>query len=87
MPSVSLLSHLRSGGAVIGDGSFIFTLERRGFVKAGPFTPEVVVEHPEAVRQLSREFIRAGAMVIQVWKRKARCSYKQAVLCALGWKL
>ena len=73
MPSVSLLSHLRSGGAVIGDGSFIFTLERRGFVKAGPFTPEVVVEHPEAVRQLSREFIRAGAMVIQVRKREARC--------------
>ena len=40
--------------------------ERRGYVKAGPYTPEVVVQHPEAVRQLSREYARAGANVIQV---------------------
>ena len=42
--------------------------ERRGYVMAGPFTPEVVVQHPEAVRQLSREYGRAGANVIQVKK-------------------
>ncbi|CAH3186363.1 unnamed protein product [Porites evermanni] len=42
-------------------------LERRGYVKAGPWTPECTVEHPEAVRQLHREFLRAGADVIQAF--------------------
>lgn len=33
---------------VIGDGGFVFALEKRGYVKAGPWTPEAAVEHPEA---------------------------------------
>ena len=43
----------------------MFELEKRGYVKAGPWTPEATVEHPEAVRQLHREFLRAGADVMQ----------------------
>jgi hypothetical protein len=26
----------------------VFALEKRGYVKAGPWTPEATVEHPEA---------------------------------------
>ena len=37
-------------GPVIGDGGFVFALEKRGYVKAGPWTPEATVEHPEAGR-------------------------------------
>ena len=33
---------------MIGDGGFVFALEKRGYVKAGPWTPEASVEHPEA---------------------------------------
>lgn len=54
-------------GPVIGDGGFVFALEKRGYVKAGPWTPEATVEHPEAVRQLHREFLRAGADVMQAF--------------------
>ena len=50
---------------VIGDGGTIFELERRGYVSAGPFTPQVVLEHPDAVIQLQTEFARAGADVLQ----------------------
>ncbi len=50
---------------VLGDGGMIFELERRGYVSAGPYTPEVVVEHPQVVRQLHVDFARAGAEVIQ----------------------
>ncbi len=50
---------------VLGDGGTIFELERRGYVSAGPFTPQAVIEHPEAVRQLQTEFARAGADVLQ----------------------
>uniref|UniRef100_A0A1W7RAE1 Betaine--homocysteine S-methyltransferase 1 n=1 Tax=Hadrurus spadix TaxID=141984 RepID=A0A1W7RAE1_9SCOR len=52
---------------VIGDGGFVFALEKRGYVKAGPWTPEASVEHPEAVRQLHREFLRAGSDVMQAF--------------------
>jgi betaine-homocysteine S-methyltransferase len=43
----SLLERLAEG-PVIGDGGFVFALEKRGYVKAGPWTPEAAVEHPEA---------------------------------------
>jgi len=54
-------------GPVIGDGGFIFALEKRGYVKAGPWTPEATIENPEAVRQLHREFLRAGSDVMQAF--------------------
>ena len=62
----SLLDRLRDG-VVVGDGGFVFALEKRGYVKAGPWTPECVVENPEAVLQLHREFVRAGADVAQAF--------------------
>jgi betaine-homocysteine S-methyltransferase len=52
-------------GTVLGDGGYLLELEKRGYVQAGPFTPEVVIEHPEALAQLHREFLRAGAEVLQ----------------------
>nr|BAG64739.1 unnamed protein product [Homo sapiens] len=43
-----ILERLNAGEIVIGDGGFVFALEKRGYVKAGPWTPEAAVEHPEA---------------------------------------
>src|SRR5437870_11771941 len=40
-------------------------MEKRGYVQAGPFTPEVSLTHPDALAQLHREFLRAGAEVLQ----------------------
>ncbi|XP_071520061.1 betaine--homocysteine S-methyltransferase 1-like [Panulirus ornatus] len=65
-PKKGLLQRLNEG-VVIGDGGFVFALEKRGYVKAGPWTPEATVENPEAVRQLHREFLRAGADVMQAF--------------------
>ncbi|XP_065061254.1 S-methylmethionine--homocysteine S-methyltransferase BHMT2-like isoform X1 [Rhopilema esculentum] len=61
----SLLERLDAGEVIIGDGGMIFNLERRGYVHAGRFTPEVVLEYPEAVRQLHREYVHSGADVLQ----------------------
>ena len=52
---------------IIGDGSYVITLEKRGYVKAGWYTPEAACEHPEAVKQLALEFARAGADVTQTF--------------------
>ncbi|KAJ7988582.1 hypothetical protein DPEC_G00325050 [Dallia pectoralis] len=63
----NILQRLDAGEVVIGDGGFVFALEKRGYVKAGPWTPEAAAEHPEAVRQLHREFLRAGSNVMQTF--------------------
>jgi len=52
-------------GPVIGDGSMCMTLEKRGYCRAGPWTPEAVLLYPDAVRQLLREYLRAGSDVLQ----------------------
>jgi betaine-homocysteine S-methyltransferase len=49
---------------VIGAEGYVFELERRGYVKAGPYVPEVILDAPDALRQLHREFLRAGADVM-----------------------
>jgi len=51
-------------GIVLGAEGYIFELERRGYVQAGAYVPEVVLDAPEAVEQLHREFLRAGAEVM-----------------------
>jgi methionine synthase I (cobalamin-dependent) len=52
-------------GVVIGDGGYLLELEKRGYVQAGPFTPEVSLTHPDALKELHREFLYAGADVLQ----------------------
>ena len=50
---------------MLGDGGYLLELEKRGWVQAGPFTPEVVLTRPDAVRELHTEFREAGADVLQ----------------------
>ena len=61
--SASIMERLR-GGPVLGAEGYVFELERRGYIKAGPFVPEVVLDFPDALRELHREFLRAGADVM-----------------------
>ena len=51
-------------GPVLGDGGYLLELEKRGWVQAGPFTPEVCITHPQAVAEMHHEFLRAGAEVL-----------------------
>ncbi|XP_078668459.1 betaine--homocysteine S-methyltransferase 1-like isoform X2 [Branchiostoma floridae x Branchiostoma belcheri] len=59
-----LLDRLKAGETVICAEGYLFEFERRGYLKAGPFAPEVVVDHPELVRGLHREFAHAGSDVV-----------------------
>lgn len=59
-----LLERLAQGPVICAEG-YLFELERRGYLQAGAFVPEVVLDHPEAVEQLHREFVRAGSDVVQ----------------------
>src|SRR6516165_6859821 len=62
----SLLERLRDGAVVCAQG-YLFELERRGYLQAGAYVPEVVLEHPELVAQLHREFVHAGSDVVEAF--------------------
>ena len=53
-----------SDGPMVGAEGYVFELERRGYIKAGPYVPEVILDDPGALRQLHSEFLRAGADVM-----------------------
>merc|ERR1711963_420450 len=63
----SLMQRLNAGEVILGDGSYIYTLERRGYATAGMWTPEAAAEEPRAVEQLAIEFARAGADITQTF--------------------
>jgi len=64
MSKKGILERLKEG-PVLGDGGYLLELEKRGWVRAGPFTPEVALTHPDALRELHVEFREAGAEVLQ----------------------
>ena len=59
-----LLARLKEGAVICAEG-YVFELERRGYLQAGAFVPEVLFEHPEVVEQLHLDFVRAGSDVTQ----------------------
>src|SRR5262245_14585330 len=72
------ITELLKEGVALGDGGYLSELERRGYVDSGSgrekvgtgkgsgqFTPEVAIEHPDALQQLHREFLSAGSQVLQ----------------------
>jgi betaine-homocysteine S-methyltransferase len=58
-----ILERLERGVVLAAEG-YLFELERRGYLQAGAYVPEVVLDHPEAVKQLHREFLWAGSEVM-----------------------
>ena len=61
-----LLDRLGRGPVICAEG-YLFELERRGYIQAGGFVPEVVLEHPEKVAELHREFVHAGSDVVEAF--------------------
>ncbi|HET9919495.1 MAG TPA: homocysteine S-methyltransferase family protein [Ktedonobacteraceae bacterium] len=62
-PKQDILARLQAG-IVQGAEGYVFELERRGYIKAGPYVPEVVLDFPATVKELHREFLRAGSDVM-----------------------
>ena len=64
MYMTGLLSQLQGGQHVICAEGYVMELENRGYVVAGPWVPEVVLDHPDAVRMLHEEFVHCGSDVV-----------------------
>ena len=63
---LGLLDRLARGPVICAEG-YLFEFERRGYLQAGAFVPEVVLDHPELVAQLHREFVHAGSDVVEAF--------------------
>ena len=63
-PRAGLQAWLDEGPIVCAEG-YLFELERRGYLQAGPFVPEVVLDHPEQVTALHEQFVHAGSDVVE----------------------
>src|SRR5947209_14557809 len=59
-----LLDRLAQGPVICAEG-YLFELESRGYLQAGAFVPEVVLDHPDVVERLHRDFVHAGSDVVE----------------------
>jgi betaine-homocysteine S-methyltransferase len=62
----SLRDRLDRGPVLCAEG-YLFELERRGYLQAGAFVPEVVLDHPHLVESLHRELVHAGSDVVEAF--------------------
>ena len=79
-----LLDLLGRRPVVCAEG-YLFECERRGYLQAGAFVPEVVLDHPEVVEGLHREFVHAGTDVLEAFtyyghREKLRVLGKEDIL-------
>lgn len=65
-----LLERLNADGVICAEG-YLFEMERRGYLTAGEFVPEVALDHPEVLRRLHQEFQHAGSDVIEAFTYNA----------------
>ena len=63
---LGLLDRLAAGPLICAEG-YLFELERRGYLQAGAYVPEAVLDFPEQVENLHRDFLRAGSDVIEAF--------------------
>src|SRR5437879_8197781 len=74
----NILERIAKQGIVLGDGGYLIELERRGWVDSGSgrervgtgkgsgqVAPEVAIAHPDALREVYREFLISGSQVLQ----------------------
>ena len=65
-----LIERLNDGGVVCAEG-YLFEMERRGYLTAGEFVPEVALEYPDALATLHKDFQRAGSDIMEAFTYNA----------------
>ncbi len=63
MTKRSLEERLKQGTVIAGEG-YLFELERRGYLQAGSFVPEVALDNPETLKAVYRDYMKAGSDVV-----------------------
>ena len=86
MKKKGILERLKEG-PVLGDGGYLLELEKRGGVRAGPFTPEVALMYPNALRELHvangcpTKIVHNAASVLESFVFPSRNTFSAFPLC------
>ena len=80
-----LFDRLKSGPVICAEG-YLFELERRGYLQAGAFVPEAVVENPEVVKRLHEDFVHAGSDVVEAFTYYAHRQKLRVIGERIFWK-
>ena len=85
---MGLLDRLAAGPVICAEG-YLFEFRASGYLQAGAYVPEVVLEHPDLVAQLHREFVHAGSDVVEAFtyyahREKLRLIGKEHLLEAMN---
>ena len=62
----TLLERLESECVICAEG-YLFEMERRGYLTAGEFVPEVALDNPECLERLHKDFQHAGSDIMQAF--------------------
>ena len=76
--SSGLMQRIKDGETVILAEGYIFEFERRGYLKAGHFVPEVVLEHPDLVKASYEEFVHAGSDAVLAFTVRITCLIRKS---------
>lgn len=61
-----LLNRLKKDAVICAEG-YLFEAERRGYMASGEFVPEIALQHPEALKNIHKDFQHAGSDVVQAF--------------------
>src|SRR5690625_5963458 len=62
----TFVERLDQGPVICAEG-FLFELEKRGYLSAGEFVPEVALEFPDALEALHVDFQRTGSDIVEAF--------------------
>ena len=58
------MERLDAGEVVIGDGSYVFTLEKRGYVQAGKYTKTQICKYTNSIISVTRYSTCSGFNIV-----------------------
>ncbi|XP_060084166.1 betaine--homocysteine S-methyltransferase 1-like [Ylistrum balloti] len=67
MSKEGLVQRLSNGGSIVIAEGYVREFERRGYLNAGAFVPEVVLDSPHLVKVMHEEFVHAGSDVVEAF--------------------
>ena len=62
-----LRERIADGEFVIDAEGYLFEFERRGYLCAGAYVPEVCIDNPHLLNVMHEEFVHAGSDVVEAF--------------------
>ena len=84
-----LKQRLADGEHVVCGEGFCFELERRGYLNLGHYIPLAVLDDPDVVRMMHKEFAHAGSNVVEACTVSSSLDimFVSSGITKMGWQM